>query len=175
MNLRERLPDSAAVLEFLSRYKYVLAVIAVGLVILLLPFGRETEQEVPEETGLVGDEDTFDLPAMEQRLGSILSQVDGAGEVSVMLTLQTGMEQVLAADRSATVSGADSKVEEKTVILDGDDGEEAVVRTRRYPEFQGALVVCPGGADPEVRLQITQAVSALTGLGSDRITVCPGS
>ena len=29
--------------------------------------------------------------------------------------------------------------------------------------------------DPAVRLALTQAVAALTGLGSDRITVCKGS
>ena len=49
-----------------------------------------------------------------------------------------------------------------------------VVRTQYYPSFRGALVVCPGGDDPQVQLAITQAVSALTGLGSDRITICAG-
>ena len=42
------------------------------------------------------------------------------------------------------------------------------------PQFRGALVVCAGGDDPGVRLQVIRAVSALTGLGSDCITVCQG-
>ena len=66
-------------------------------------------------------------------------------------------------------------LEESTVILSTDSGEEAVLVTQRYPTFQGALVICPGGEDPAVRLALTQAVAALTGLGSDRITVCKGS
>ena len=56
-------------------------------------------------------------------------------------------------------------LEESTVILSTDSGEEAVLVTQRYPTFQGALVICPGGEDPAVRLALTQAVAALTGLG----------
>ena len=40
-----------------------------------------------------------------------------------------------------------------------------------YPQFRGALVVCQGGGDPAVRLAVIEAVSALTGLGSDKISV----
>ena len=37
------------------------------------------------------------------------------------------------------------------------------------------VVVCPGGEAPQIRLQIIQAVSALTGLGSDCIAVSRGN
>ena len=49
------------------------------------------------------------------------------------------------------------------------------MRLRRYPVFQGALVVCEGADQAQVRLAMTQAVSALTGLGTDRITICKGT
>ena len=42
------------------------------------------------------------------------------------------------------------------------------------PQFRGALVVCPGGGDAQIRLKLIEAVSALTGLGADRISVCQG-
>ena len=60
------------------------------------------------------------------------------------------------------------------MLIGSGSGQEAVQLTRRYPTFQGALVVCEGGDDAGVRLLMTQAVSALTGLGTDRITVCKG-
>ena len=65
-------------------------------------------------------------------------------------------------------------MEEETVIVNSGSGQEAVLLTRRYPTFQGALVVCEGGDDAEIRLLMTRAVSALTGIGADRITVCKG-
>ena len=51
-------------------------------------------------------------------------------------------------------------------------GQQDVVPLQTVaPEFRGALVVCPGGGNAQVRLKLIEAVSALTGLGSDRIAV----
>lgn len=58
------------------------------------------------------------------------------------------------------------------IISNGSGVEQAVLVQQHYPAFRGAVVVCDGGGDPAVQLLITQAVSDLTGLGSDRILVC---
>ena len=58
--------------------------------------------------------------------------------------------------------------------MDSGSGQEAVLLMQRYPTFQGALVVCEGGDNAEIRLLMARAVSALTGIGTDRITVCKG-
>ena len=95
--------------------------------------------------------------------------------VSVVLTVRSGMERVLAQDVTASRADGDAQSTTKTVILSTGSGEETVLLSQNYPTFQGALVVCRGGDDPQVKLLLTQAVAALTGLGSDRITVCKGS
>ena len=41
----------------------------------------------------------------------------------------------------------------------------------RRGEFSGAVVVCSGARSPDIRLRVIQAVSAFTGLGSNRIIV----
>ena len=51
------------------------------------------------------------------------------------------------------------------------DDSRAVVTGRTSPVYRGALVVCQGGNQPAVRLAVTEAVAALTGLTADRITV----
>ena len=45
-----------------------------------------------------------------------------------------------------------------------------VTKTKSAP-YLGAVVVCDGADSATVRLRIMQAVSALTGLGSDKISV----
>ena len=40
-----------------------------------------------------------------------------------------------------------------------------------YPVYLGAVVVCQGAGSGGVRLAVTEAVAALTGLPADRITV----
>ena len=102
-------------------------------------------------------------------------QVFGEAGISPLVyTMAQGVERVLAEDRVEEQGEKESSQEQTTVICDGEDGEEVVLLTQYYPSFRGALVVCPGGDDPQVQLAITQAVSALTGLGSDRITICAG-
>ena len=174
MKLNWKLPEAGKLLVYLKQYKYVLIVIAAGILLLAWPSGTQSEE--PAATGgVTGQEEDFSVEALEERLGEVLSKVDGAGQVSVVLTVRSGMERVLATDRSMTQAADAQEREEQTVVISTGSGEETVLITQKYPTFQGALVVCRGGDDPVVQLTLTRAVSALTGLGSDRITVCKGS
>ena len=159
-------------LAVLGKYKYVLLVAALGTLLLLWPTGDGKRQAAD---GILPEpQEDFDLEALEEKLSRTLSQVEGAGQVTVTLTVKSGMERVLASDRTTSVTERGSSVEEETVLVNSGGSQEAVLLTQRYPTFQGALVVCQGGDDAEIRLTLTQAVSALTGLGADRITVCKG-
>ena len=171
MKFRWKLPEGA-VWKTLDRYKYVLIIIIVGIVLLLWPTG---EREQSAGTGGTANvRETFDLEALEEKLSKTLSKVEGAGEVTVTLTVKNSMEQVLASDRTTSVSDRGSSVEEETVLVSTGSGQDTVLLTQKYPTFQGALVVCEGGDNAEIQLLLTRALSALTGLGADRITVCKG-
>lgn len=166
-------PSEGGLWKLLDQYKYVLIVIAAGILLLLWPTGDGKRQAAD---GILPEpQEDFDLEALEEKLSRTLSQVEGAGKVTVTLTVKSGMEQVPVTDRSTSSGERENRVEEKTVVVNTGSGQEAVVRVQRSPVFQGALVVCEGAGQAEVRLAMTQAVSALTGLGADRITVCKGS
>ena len=154
----------------LEKYGYVLLVMAAGAVLLLLPSGGRDSprEEVPtREEGV-----SFDLGAFEEKLERTLSQIEGAGETKVVLTLDGGSRQVVARNQDRDGEGGGSN----TVVTVGKgSGQQEVVPLQTVaPEFRGALVVCPGGGNAPVRLKLIEAVSALTGLGSDRISVCAG-
>ena len=164
----------------LGRYRYVLPVLLLGVFLLLLP-GRTPHAE-PSAVSETASEhaaeftEAFDLESMEKRLEDALSQIKGAGRVEVLLTLESGTEQVLAHDSETDREEDGERVglrrSSETVIVDrGGSVEEAVVVRQLYPVFRGAAIVCEGAGDPSVRLQVTQAVSALTGLGSDKISI----
>ena len=148
----------------LDRYRYALLVIAAGVLLLLLPTG---ESRPPAEEERADREAFFQLEELEEKLARTLSGIHGAGETEVMLTLKSGSRQVLAQDTQSRGEGERSV---STVTLGRGSGSQEVVPL----QFRGALVVCAGGDDPGVRLQVIRAVSALTGLGSDCITVCQG-
>ena len=83
--------------------------------------------------------------------------------------MRAGPRQVLAQDGKQSDKESTSST---VVVSKGSGTEDAVVLQQIYPQYQGALVVCPGGGEAAVRLKIIDAVSALTGLGSDKISVC---
>ena len=155
----------------LGRYKYVLLVALIGAVLLAWP-AEETGEAFPEESP---GRDLFQVDEMERKLEKALSQVEGAGDVTVVLTFQGGPRQVLAQDGSATEEDSRVSRESSTILLSKGAGyQEPAVLQELGPVYQGALVVCPGGDDPQVKLALYEAVSALTGLRADKISICKG-
>ncbi len=154
-----------------KKYKLALLVLGVGLVFLLWP--QAGTGRVVESAGGGGGEIQFDLKALENRMEQVLAKIEGAGEVSLILTVKSGTQQVYASDVDYKEDGESREERTTTVLISTGSGKEEIAVIRQdYPTFQGALVVCDGGDDPTVRLLITQAVAALTGLRSDKITVC---
>ncbi len=166
MNGREAMGRLAQrVKASMGRYRLVWLVILAGLILLLLPTG-EKEGEAREETEQT--QSAFDLAATEA-----LSKIHGAGEVTVVLTVANGPRQILAENVDRDGSQGEEKTE--TVVLSrGSGSQETVTVQEIYPRYQGALLVCAGGDDPTVRLQLTEAMSALTGLGADKISISQG-
>ena len=122
-------------------------------------------------------EEDFSVAALEEKLSRSLSKVRGAGEVSVVLTVQGGSRRVLAQNEKSTRNAdGGSESQNTTVVVSGGSGagEGPVLVQQLYPKFQGALVVCSDGESAGVRLKLMEAVSALTGLGADKITICQG-
>ena len=112
---------------------------------------------------------------LERKLEQALAQIDGVGEVRVVLTLQSGPRRILAQDSQSTVDEGRTEAEVTNVVISAGSGVEGTVTLQQLsPQFQGALVVCSGGGEPTVQLRLVEAVSALTGLGADKISVCKG-
>ena len=160
-------------LAVLGTYKYVLIVIAAGILCLAWPSASREEEAERAAEGQV------DAGTLQAEMEEILGAIQGVGELRLMLTVDTGPQRELAGDTSLSYSGSTQAPEDysrtaETVVVSG-GGEEQVVVTREiYPRFRGALVVCQGADDPAVKLSVVEAVSALTGLGSDRISVIRG-
>lgn len=148
----------------LERYKYVLLVIFLGMIFLIAPSEETTIQE--------DNEIEFDISAFERHLAENLSQIQGAGETRVVLTQRNDGQKIYAQDTQQEATGKNTST---TVTVGSGSSEQVVEVQQLYPQFQGALIVCQGGDNPTVQLQLIQAVSALTGLGSDCISVCKGN
>jgi stage III sporulation protein AG len=158
--------------EPLRKYGALLLVIIAGLLFLIWPRGAGPPAPEPPQAA----QETFDLAVLERRLEEILSAIEGAGKVEVMMTLKTDMEVIVVQDvdtrirrdiESGAVISQDDERRTKTVIA----GAAPIIQKRIYPEFQGALIVCEGAGSASVRTAILDSVAALTGLRADRISI----
>ena len=111
-------------------------------------------------------------PTLEEKLSAILSQVEGAGDVQVILTVAAGEEVVYQTDDDYSVTGDSNTTKVDTVtVTDADRNQNGLVRQVNPPVYQGAIIVCEGADDPSVQLAMVNAVSKITGLGANRISV----
>lgn len=101
---------------------------------------------------------------LENRLETLIAQMDGAGKTTVMLTLETGEETIYALD---TQSGQMQEQQTHVLLEDG----SALAETIYQPQIRGVAVLCDGGGDVRVAARITEMVGALLDLPSNRICV----
>lgn len=148
--------------NFLKKYGCVGLILVLGIVLMLLP-ERRTETVTEEETSRV-----YETLPLQESLEEILSQIDGAGQVRVLLTVAQGVSTLYQTD--ATDTGESRKVE-TVIITDKEKAQQGLIRQVNPETYLGAVVVCRGGDNPTVKLAITQAVAAATGLSTDKITV----
>lgn len=159
-----KMPQFAQWKGILLQYRYVVLVMVVGILLLMLPTGTKKEAIVPMPT----DQDQ-QVAELEQRLSDTLSKVQGAGNTDVILTIEDNGRRILA--QNIDRNGADGTSDVVTVS-GSDRGEDVVELQNISPNFRGALIVSQGGDDPVVQLRLISAVSVLTGLGSDKISIC---
>ena len=154
----------------LKKYRLAALVVLLGVVLMLLPTGGKA-QTSGDSSELPGE--TYLLEETEQRMAEVLGTIDGVGRVRIMLTLRAGSSLRLAEDSSLSDStGGQTKQEKQVLTVNRGSGRQEVVVTQQlYPTYQGAVVVCEGAGSSSVRLAVVNAVSVLTGLSSDRISV----
>ena len=157
-------------ISYVKKYRYVALVVLAGVVLMLLPSGKGEQQTSSDQP--VNVSEAYSLAETEKRLEQLRGRIRGVGQVQVMLTLKSGSSLQLAENRSTSLRDTEDRQDRDVVTLNRGSGyEDVVVTEQTYPVYQGAVVVCQGAGDSGVNLAVIQAVSVLTGLGSDKITV----
>lgn len=157
------------VISTCKKYRYAILILALGIILLMIPgrSAQETktaEQPLPKQT--VTQKDDF-----LESLRSILCRIEGVGDAQILLTTAAGEKIIYQTDNDIT-GGENGTSRLETVIITGSNREEAGLVQQIIPKsYMGAIVVCQGADSPAVRLAVVEAVTKVTGLGSDRVCV----
>lgn len=154
--------------EMFGKYKYVGIVLLAGIVLMMLPGKNSGSEEIETNENIPVSEERN----MEEKMENILSCVEGAGQVRVMLSIAKGEASVYQTDSSYSQNdnGTDTKTQ-TIIVADNSRNESGLIYQKNPPVYQGAIVLTQGANDPKVKLAIVDAVMDITGLGADKISV----
>lgn len=122
---------------------------------------------------------------LEADLSSILSKIQDAGRVSVMITLKSGAEIIPAKDESISdkvtnekdTDGGARTINEKTTddrivftAAQGGNSKPLIIKEIN-PEIKGVIIVAEGAKDSKVKLNISRAVQTVLDIPAYRVTV----
>lgn len=147
--------------SWVKRYKYLLLVLITGIFFMCIPSGKEPDAPLQS----IEEPSPQDL---QDSLSEILSNLYGAGKVKVLLSCAQGEKTMYQTDIDIT---ADKKRQDTVLITESDRTESGLIQQINPPVYMGAIILCQGAENAEVKLNIVQAVMSVTGLTSDHITV----
>lgn len=121
---------------------------------------------------------------LETRLEEILSQIQGVGEVKVLLNYSESSEVVAMYNETSRTSNTEETDTEggrrtiqetdtqKDIIYQEDDGQKTPITQKIVqPKIEGAIITAKGANQANVKTNIIQAVEAVTGLATHKIQV----
>ncbi len=122
---------------------------------------------------------------VEKKIEEILSQIEGAGQVKVMITYASGKELVHAYDVKNNENSTDEKdsgggtrkiIEKEyssSIVYEEDENKtkQAIVVKEIFPEVKGVVIVADGASDPVIRESLFKAVQALLDVPAHKIQV----
>lgn len=118
--------------------------------------------------------------ALSERLRCVTGKYRYAAAVALLgvllMLLPTGKRHEMTAVATPIAPSVQSEIEAALAAFEGAGRLRLVLTVEPGTEkWAGAVIVCEGGDRALLRLQLTQAVAALTGLTADRITVVKGN
>lgn len=190
--MKQKQPLSAVFKQF-GMFRTIL-VIAAGAVLILcsLPQSGQTGSSIPGTGSTVpeteAETDAADYErSLEERLQTILEQLNGVRSVSVMITIAEGEKRIPDKNTSvqteiqtetqaggAALSRSTEKKEESTVFTEQKDGSRTPYIVQEIPpKIQGVLVAveADGGLSAVLNGQISDAVQALFQIEAHKIRV----
>lgn len=137
-----------------------------GMVLIMFSGNSVENENKSTENNLISE-----TMVQEEKLQKLLSEIEGAGKVKVMITYKNGGEDVFAFDKDETFRDNEQNFKSDYIIIKNSDGETGLKLKTVSPEVKGVAVVCSGASDPVTKEQIISVVSALFDISTKNISV----
>lgn len=156
----------------------VIIVIAVMLLIYFSTFSSGDEQSGGTEQ-TAQSQQTFSAASEEEKLVKVLSQIQGAGKVEVMITYEGTSEKIPAYNSDTQTSSTSEEADGTNRVIENaieskqpltEEGGAVVISEKR-PEVLGVIVVAEGAGDMNVKMELQRAVSTALGVSAQQVDI----
>ena len=133
-----------------------------------LPLGKtEAAEQKPVDREIVSAD-----REVEQRMAAFLSEIEGAGQVDVLLTYRQTTEKTIARNETREENGETLRTEETAVLLEDETGAtQPLVLTEAGPVVEGVVIAAQGADSPAVAAALNQAAQALLDVPAHKVAV----
>lgn len=178
--------DFKSLKEKFTKKTGVIILVVVGIVGVLLIFLSEfinPGNTSSKENTTGNDYAAAYIDKNENRLEEIIGKINGVGRVDVLITVESGVENIYETDNKnsdervenqgqSSQTQINTDIESSHVIIDSKTGgQEALLTKQLEPKIKGVVIVCDGGNSAEVKENIIHSVSTALGLPTNRISV----
>lgn len=157
-----------------SKNKIYMILFAMGIIGILLIFFSELLPDANNKNYEHQTEILIDYSReqeLERKLEKAISQIDGAGKTSVMLTFGSSPKYYYAVETTKNIENDLMESEEKYVVIENNNKEEPIVIKVEEACIRGAVVICEGGNSAIIKEKITETVCAVLGIKVNQVSV----
>ncbi|HBF86291.1 MAG TPA: hypothetical protein DDW54_01275 [Clostridiales bacterium] len=145
--------------KFKTEYVIIAVLTVAAVAILFINFGSVKTAEKSDTEKYVA--------SLESKLSSALSKVNGAGKVSVMISVSEGVSSVIATEEKKTEEAGKTVTTANPVLVNG----KPIILGEKYPEITGVVIVSKGAGNISVKMAILNAATTVLGVPANKVQI----
>ncbi len=161
----------------------IIVLLAIALLVYFSMFSQndKVDSEVISTSGKTSiSQYSMDL---EKKLGDVLSKIQGAGDVSVMITFDGTPSYIYATDENqktnqvtnGNTQTSTSQTSSTPILVEINGEKQPLVCQEILPDIKGVLIVSSGADNTSVRLELLKATQAVLNVPTANIEILVGN
>lgn len=163
----------------------IIVVLVIGIIFMIIgDFGSDKKEDINKQY-LKNEPEVLPIEqSIEEKMEDILSKIEGAGKVKVMVTYKTSKEIIHQIEQKESINDTkeddggggirETKQHEisKNITFEEDNGlKKAIIKKEIEPLIKGVVVVAEGAGDDNVKMNLQMAAKILTDIPIHKISV----
>ena len=157
----------------------IIGLVGIGLIVLSSLFSSGESKKENMKTGEMTAEEYKTI--LEEDIKETVTDITGSKNVSVVITLESGIKYSYADIREETLTEKKENEKESTdnetksgyiTVKTAEGGEQALLVTTQMPKGRGVAIVCDGGDNERIAEKIQNAVMSALNISSKKVYIC---